>query len=395
MLRSGTSVERVIVAGAGPAGLSLARRLAERGLAVEVHAPNPRAPWSASFGVWKESVEEADLGDSVIARFEKPRVVTPEGRSFDLQQLYLRLDTERLQNHLISKAMEAGVRLVQKTHNQRTLTSTGTSLAVDATGVGLAAARFDAYQSAFGLWIDVPTSASLPHPMTLMDFRGSGMKTPSFLYAMRESSSEGMDRLFVQETVLASKQPYALSELRSRLHRRLESLGLSTAQTVSEERCIIPMGRDLPTSAFAVLPFGAAAGMVHPATGYQLATCLNLSHQVGEAIFESRRLGTEAAGRAALSTMWPTERRRSWELYRWSASALTEMNQREMGDFSEAFFSVSTDSWFGFMQGTLSPNQILRVLARVFLHGSTRLKLRLLRSSGGGGTSLGRILLAS
>jgi lycopene beta-cyclase len=135
--------------------------------------------------------------------------------------------------------------------------------------------------------------------------------------------------------------------------------------------------------------------MVHPATGYQLATCLNFAKDVSEAIFESRKLAPEAAGQAALSAMWPKERRRAWQLYRWSASALTQMNQREIGDFAEAFFSMPTESWFGFMQGTLSPSQLLRVLASVFSHSSTRLKLRLLRSSGGGGGSLGRILLAS
>jgi hypothetical protein len=71
------------------------------------------------------------------------------------------------------------------------------------------------------------------------------------------------------------------------------------------------------------------------------------------------------------------------------------MDQREMGDFAEAFFSLPTESWLGFMQGTLTPAQILRVLARVFSKSTTRLKLRLLRASGGGGLSLGRILIAS
>jgi hypothetical protein len=93
--------------------------------------------------------------------------------------------------------------------------------------------------------------------------------------------------------------------------------------------------------------------------------------------------------------MWPQDRRRAWQLYRWSAFALTEMNQREIGEFSEAFFSMPTESWFGFMQGSLTPAQLFGVLARVFSHSSARLKLRLLRSSGRGGASLGRILLAS
>lgn len=397
MVERGRGIERVIVAGAGPAALSVARHLAELGLAVEIHAPTPRAPWPASFGVWSPSVQGVDWGDAVTACFETPRVVSQKGRLFELGNSYLRLDTPRLQRNLLAQAEQAGVRFVKRTHNARTLISTDTRLAIDATGQGLRdkEARIDAFQTAYGLWIDVPSRSSLAHPMTLMDFRGADQKTPSFLYAMKESSSGGVDRLFVQETVLASKKPASLEGLKSRLLARLETLGLSAVERISEERCVIPLGRELPNSFESTVRFGAAAGMVHPATGYQLATCLSFAEPVSQAIFQSRSLGTKAASEAALTAMWPKDRQRSWQLYRWSAFALTEMNQREMGEFSEAFFSMPTESWFGFMQGSLTPPQLLGVLARVFSHSSVRLKLRLLRSSGSRGVSLSRLLLAS
>lgn len=47
----------VLVVGAGPAGLALAAALGERSLRVVGLAPDPRAPWPNTYGVWHDEVE--------------------------------------------------------------------------------------------------------------------------------------------------------------------------------------------------------------------------------------------------------------------------------------------------------------------------------------------------
>src|SRR5690606_31912220 len=109
----------------------------------------------------------------------------------------------------------------------------------------------------------------------------------SFLYAMPEvGAPRGPGTLFVQETVLVSEESVAMPRLQARLRHRLTSMGIEATRTLGIERCLIRMGGTLPSPGSSMLPFGASAGLVHPATGYQIATAFTLGPALARLIAE-------------------------------------------------------------------------------------------------------------
>ena len=140
---------------------------------------------------------------------------------------------------------------------------------------------------------------------------GSQGEAPSFIYAMplggkREGTTS---RVFLEETCLVAKPPLPFAVLKRRLERRLNAVGItvkkvgSTAiilcygssipprnppkciqrnnvpkslfQIHEEEWSYIPVGGPLPVSDQNVTAFGAAASLIHPATGKHLVSCLH------------------------------------------------------------------------------------------------------------------------
>ncbi len=93
---------------------------------------------------------------------------------------------------------------------------------------------------------------------------------PTFLYAM----DLGGGRFFVEETSLARRPALGFDVLAARLRRRLAAAGAVLDETIAVERCLFPMGQPLPSRRQRVVGYGAAAGMVHPATGYQVGAAL-------------------------------------------------------------------------------------------------------------------------
>jgi lycopene epsilon-cyclase len=73
--------------------------------------------------------------------------------------------------------------------------------------------------------------------------------------------------LFSQETCLAARPALPFSLLQERLEARLEKMGIKVIHMHEEEWSYIPVGGTLPDTTQQHLGFGAAASMVHPATG--------------------------------------------------------------------------------------------------------------------------------
>lgn len=366
------------VAGGGPAGLAIAAACARQGLQTRLVCPTPDAPWANSYGAWEDSVQKFDLQAAVQARFAAPLVITNQSRR-RLDAAYLRFDTTRLKRLLTQRAESAGVSIVEGTMTSSDLDDAG--LVIDATGARSSLWRnekpsFTGFQSAYGLWLEDSSSEPRVGEMVLMDYRGRNNEDPpSFLYAMRETPN----RLFVQETVLVHGRARPMSELRDALWLRLKSQGIDPSAIVAEEQCVIPMGSDilhvLPRAN--VLPFGAAAGLVHPATGYQLGRALDLAEPVARTIFEASIEGPEAAARAAYQFIWSQEHRAAWELYRVGAEILMDFDRLQMQRFTEAFFGLPIARWLGFMEGRLSTLSILDSMWRVFRRSPGGLRLRL------------------
>ena len=111
------------------------------------------------------------------------------------------------------------------------------------------------------------------HPNGGDGFWGAERETPSFLYAM---PLEGGERpvVFFEETCLAAKDALPFDVLSRRLHRRLRALGVEVEEVLDEEWSYIPIGGPLPLQTQGVVSFGAAANLVHPATGYSVSRSL-------------------------------------------------------------------------------------------------------------------------
>ena len=119
-----------------------------------------------------------------------------------------------------------------------------------------------------------------------------------------------------------------------------------------------------------VTAFGAAAGYVHPATGYSLATTLRRSARVAEAIEEvvaGRAPDPETRLRAAVCSDAEARRQR---VYGFGGEVMASMSGEEIQSFFGAFFSLEPARRDGFLAGTLDEPALARAMWEVFLRTS-------------------------
>jgi len=392
----------VLVAGGGPAGFALAAELARRGVRVALAERNLGKPWLASYGCWEPTWLPGVADDAVLRRFDRPTVTFQDGSQKGLTCSYLRLDTARLQANLERRATEAGVQLlhaeVERLDQAETQPFAETSdsagrtsrysarLIVDCRGRSEAAPtdgqRAKAFQSAFGAWFEVDDLPPELRGMCLMDLRSTlpherdVLAQPSFLYAMQEKPGV----LFAQETVLASRRAAPFRVLEMRLRRRLDELGVRLRREVRRERCLIPLGANLPDEASSRLAFGAAAGMVQPASGYSLARVLRLAPSVAAAIttvLDGTAGDAQPAIEPAQRAIWPDEARKSWALYQLGLESLLDRDPAHDNAFWRAFFDLPDETVAHFLDGGLPRPALVGALWRVFLRVPLRLRFDL------------------
>lgn len=371
-----SSTPDLIVLGAGPAGLALAAAGAEQGLSVVVIDPEPHAAWPASYGAWK-----VDLPAWVpIERSWSTAHVAFDDGARDLRGDYARIDKAALQALLLDTLTAHGGELMcdrataLHAHDDHVRVQRGAGVdlharvVIDATGRGLTpVSPPTAFQAAYGVLARVRSHPWAAGHMALMDFSVAHLNTThrsgvsSFLYAL----PYGPDRLFVEETSLAASPAVPLPLLRDRLYARLAHLGVEIVEELEVERCIIPMNTPIPRLGLAV-PFGAAAGLIHPATGYQLSRSLTLAEPVARAIAAALPHGPSAARRAAWSTIWPTPQRRTRALHDLGLQLLLSLNAEQTRAFFSAFFDLPEPAWRAYLRADAAPGSVARAMAQVF-----------------------------
>ena len=264
--------------------------------------------------------------------------------------------------------------------------ATPARVVVDATGGGSSFtrrvhARPPAFQTAYGLELRAPGHGFDTDRMMLMDFRPapvSSKEPPSFLYVLPLDD----ERVFLEETSLAHRPGVNPDVLRSRLEARLDQLGLSRCRRIGEEHCSIPMGLGLPVKGEHIVPFGAAASMVHPASGYSIAHVLRKAEPVAEAILDALDADdVEQAIAAGNATVWSPAQRTAWELYAFGLETLVSMSAAETARFFDTFFQLPLGAWSGFLAGTLDPSDLGAVMTRLFRNLPAHLRWRLVRTS--------------
>ncbi len=376
----------VLVAGGGPAALAAAGALAERGLRVRVLAGDDQ-PWAPNYGLFADEAEAVGLGDHLAARWADTEVVLSDDRRLTLGRGYARLARRRARAAMLDRVERAGgeVRFTQAvsvSHDpmqSRVASSEGDEHAarvvVDATGHRPALLRPGAparhAQVAVGVQIRVDAHPWATDRFLMMDWRpavdgavGSDGHPPSFLYAM----PFGPDHVFVEETSLLSSPPMPFATLATRLDARLARLGVRPSAVVGHERCFIPMDPGLPDLGQRVVGFGAAAGLVHPATGYQLARSLRLAPALADAIAVGLGAGRPPAevSAAAWRAVWPAPQRAARELYRYGAERVAAMDAATVASFFEAFHALPPELRDGYLAGDAPLSHVASAMWRAF-----------------------------
>lgn len=381
-----------LILGSGPAGLAIAQRLSQAGLSTHVVAPAPEAPWAQNFGGW---VDELVGWEPAFAQvWSKVRVGFGNTERL-LERTYVRLDNTELRRFFAGPyALQAG-RVVHadplagqvELEDGSRLTA---DLVVDATGAGVGAlprgpGQAPGVQVAYGRLLEVEA-----HPfgecVTLMDFSdghlAGGLQADtvsSFLYALPLSPT----RVFLEETSLVGRPPVSLELLEARLERRLHHLGLS-GRTLEVERCFIPMGAARPRPLGKMFAFGGAASMVHPATGYSLGQLAAALPRLDAAI-----PGPDEGRWARLSeAVWPTERARAHDLYRFGMEVLLRLRPADQRRFFEGFFQLPPEEAAGYLAGRLSIPGMAAAMTKVFGAVPFSVRAQIVRTSVGPARSL-------
>ncbi len=369
----------VLVVGAGPAGWAAAAACVSAGLRVHVVAPQPEAPWRQTYGAWLDELAAAGAGAVVGHRWDTVVVRTTGPDYRTLPRIYCLIGNELLQESLRSAAAAATVtadraaridvradHLVVETTDRATIRARAV---IDASGYpaafGTRARDGLAQQTAYGVIARLAAPPIAAGTMCLMDFDArpfADSDPPTFLYAM----DLGDGRWFVEETSLAGRPAVRLAVLRRRLETRLAARGSVATDIFTTERCAFPMNAPLPRGGPAVA-FGAAAAMVHPATGYHVATALQRAPVLAAALCRAldEHRDARAIARAGHHAVWPSEAVRRDALYRLGLEVLLTLDTPSTQQFFDGFFSLPPDEWRGYVSRTSSVLRLQRTMARL------------------------------
>lgn len=263
-----------------------------------------------------------------------------------------------------------------------------------------------AAQTAYGIEAEVEgyDDAYSPDLMTFMDFRrhhtglwdqsglkleagkhpangdgvwGSTGEAPSFLYAM----SLGGKRVFLEETCLVAKPALPFAVLKRRLDRRLRAMGIRVTAVHEEEWSYIPVGGPLPVGNQSLTAFGAAANMVHPATGFSVSRSFREAPQVAEEMAAVLKAGLpvpEAAQRV-WERLWPQEKRAQASFHVFGMELLASLDLQATNSFFHTFFNLPTSYWRGFLASKLTTKELIAFALITFVVAEPDIKFKLVQ----------------
>jgi lycopene beta-cyclase len=410
----------VLVVGGGPAGRALAAECAARGSETILVDRAPTSPWRATYGAWLDELPPGLPPPAVIA---EGRVIARTAH--ELERRYAVLDVSALRAHLDERLAAGGVRVVAGRVTGRSgstvLLSDGTRLHADAIvdagghraplldadptastgrrksgpaagadptehadrprqGAAAAAdppehaerrqsAAVAAEQTAYGVVVDADLAAALVEPGTalFMDWRPDHGEQgwPTFLYAV----PLGGGATLLEETSLARRPGLPLPVLRRRLLARLAHHGIDPPEDAPIERVRFPVDRPRHTTP-GVLGFGAAAPLMHPATGFSVAEALRMAPDVAEVLLSD---GLPAAQRL----VWSTRAQAVHRLRRIGLEAMLRMPPESVPDFFETFFTLPQRHQRAYLSARDDLPGLLAAMGALFVRADSRLRCRL------------------
>lgn len=405
----------VLVIGSGPAGLFLATALAQRGLTVEgLSAIDPQTPWPNTYGIWADELEALGMEKYLGKRWQNTTANMGD-RTFPLQRDYGLIDREKLQGDWLEQSQHHGIqwhqaKAAQVNHGAKYSKVTDevgqtyhARLVIDTSGHHPALikrvpqSKPIAYQAAYGIVGRFSTPPIEPGQMMLMDYRDDYLPEsdrrlpPTFLYAM----DLGEDVYFVEETSLAHAPAIRFETLEQRLHQRLAQRGAKVLETHHVEKCLFPMNMPLPDLTQAVVGFGGAASMVHPATGYMQGAMLRRGPDLVRAIaqsLENPQCFPAQVSQEAWKALWPADRLRKHYLYTFGLENLMAFQTKDLQQFFTTFFGLEQSQWAGFLADTSTLPQIVQAMLVLFGRTSNPVRWGLMSSVLSHGNLLRRTL---
>ncbi len=389
----------VLVVGGGPAGRALAAATAQRGLRTVLLDPAPDAPWRVTYGCWAAELP-ATLPTSVVAARAHGRAIalTEHRLGWD----YAVLDVPALRAHLDGELDRSGAQV----QAGRVTGNAGPGAVELADGRVLRAAvvvdaggrrqplrrpprgrpsqgrapvprRPAAEQTAAGVVVDAATAAPLlaPGEALFMDWRPDHGEPgwPTFLYGV----PLGGGAVLLEETSLARRPGLPVPLLRRRLRARLARHGIVVPAGAATETVRFPV--DSPRHRTpGVLGFGAAAPLVHPASGFSVATALRLAPAVAYAIAERLPGGPARALGAAAAVVWPTGAGAVHRFRRIGLEALLRMPPAEVPAFFEVFLGLPARHRWAYLTGRADLPGTAATMRALFARADWRLRTRLI-----------------
>ena len=402
----------LVVIGDGPAGSALA--CACRARDVDVVLIGPDDEWNATYSTWIDDLQGVEavgdhIDDVLGQRLETIAVYTAQ--SVEIARPYGVFDNAKLRaclrdgvEHMSGKVVD-----VRSPHGDRhrVVSADGSELrarlVVDTSGWPSSFARLTgttppAWQTAIGVVLTEPPTGDLGRP-TLMDFRavrGSGVDgrpssigprgVTTFCYTLPVR-----DGWLVEETVLAARpavEPIALlARLAARLGRHPDDV---LADSVRTEYVRIPLGGSRPGLDEPVVAFGAAAGYVHAATGFSVASSLRAAPRVASSVVAALESTASVADSSVVAeAIWPAPLRRSRVLHDYGLELLLRLDDDEVRAFFGAFFALPIEQWRGYMRIDTPPSEVAAVMSKLFRASSWSMRRRLMA---GNPTTFARLL---
>jgi lycopene beta-cyclase len=384
-------VQDVLVVGGGPAGRALAAACGRRGLRTTLLDRAPESPWRATYGCWSADLPPGFPDAAVAARATGQAVARSR---WSLGREYAVLDVPALQAHLDGELAGAGVDVragraagvaypgtVELTDGMRL----SALVVVDAGGHRQplraperrgSPRRVAAEQSAYGVVVGTEHAAPLvpPGEALFMDWRADHGESgePTFLYGI----PLGGGAVLLEETSLARRPGLPLPVLRRRLLARLAAHDIVPDTDAEVERVRFPLDtprHDTP----GVLGFGAAAPLVHPASGFSVATSLALAPDVAGALADGLPAGPGAALAAAEAVLWSRPARAVHRLRRIGLEALLRMPPQDVPEFFEVFFSLPDRHRWAYLGGRDDLGATAAVMGALFRRSGWRLRRQL------------------
>lgn len=345
----------VLIAGAGPAGWALAAHCARLGLETAVVAPHPRRPWQPTYGLWSD--ELATLPPDVTAA--EPAVVRAHTtKPHVIRRSYAILSNDRLLAALAKNVTAITGKVVQIRPDSVDLAD-GREIRARTVVNAMGARGGTAEQTAYGIIVPQEVAAPIvpPGEAVFMDWRSAHN---TFLYAV----PVGGGRVLLEETSLARRPAQDFRTLQRALGERLAPYGISLAGN-DVERVRFPLDMPRPGRG-PVLPFGAAAGFVHPAAGYSVGEAFRLAPRIAAAI---------AGGDDPWPALWPARAKVVHRLRHWGLEALLSLSATETRQFFELFFDLPPDAQRGYLSGRDDPGATAAAMLSIFRRSPGRLRL--------------------